>query len=194
MLRKPNDGIYLDNVRSKKNQLRRKFNDIFEILFDPDYYEGTKFGKYYTQINEYGQSSIYVKDPLEEELEEIVQQKTDVIKYLVGFTGIGKTTLLRNYFGVFSRDIEVVDDKLIIYISFYYANLSSDKPQKSVEDEIIKISYYEIKPLTPEDAKLKLQEKPSHVFLAFINVETNKVNVIYKLKDGKNYGLVEPEV
>ena len=62
------------------------------------------------------------------------------------------------------------------------------------EDEIIKTLYYEIKPITPEDAKLKLQEKPQDRFLVFVNVETNKVNVIYKLKDGKNYGLVEPEV
>lgn len=62
-----------------------------------------------------------------------------------------------------------------------------------IKDEIIKTSYYEIKPMLPEDAMLKLQEKPSHNFLVFINVETGKVNVIHKLKDGKNYGLVEPE-
>jgi len=30
-------------------------------------------------------------------------------------------------------------------------------------------------------------------FMPFINVETGKVNVIYKLKDGKNFGLLEPE-
>ena len=60
-------------------------------------------------------------------------------------------------------------------------------------NEIIKTSYYEIKPMLPEDAVLKLQEKPTHNFLTFINVETGKVNVIHKLKDGKNYGLVEPE-
>ncbi len=62
-----------------------------------------------------------------------------------------------------------------------------------ITNEIIKTSYYEIKPMLPEDAVLKLQEKPSHNFLAFINVETGKVNVVHKLKDGKNYGLVEPE-
>ena len=62
-----------------------------------------------------------------------------------------------------------------------------------VANEIIKTSYYEIKPMLPEDAVLKLQEKPSHNFLAFINVETGKVNVVHRLKDGKNYGLVEPE-
>ena len=47
--------------------------------------------------------------------------------------------------------------------------------------------------MLPEDAVLKLKEKPSHNFLVFINVETGKVNAIHKLKDGKNYGLVEPE-
>ena len=68
-----------------------------------------------------------------------------------------------------------------------------DDKVSEISNEIIKTSYYEIKPITPEDAVLKLQEKPSHNFLTFINVETGKVNVIHKLKDGKNYGLVEPE-
>lgn len=62
-----------------------------------------------------------------------------------------------------------------------------------LEDEIVKTAYYSIKPLTPEDAKLVLKEMITHNFLAFINIETGKVNVIYKLKDGKNFGLVEPE-
>lgn len=62
-----------------------------------------------------------------------------------------------------------------------------------IADEIIKTEYYEIKPITPEDAVLKLKERPTHTFLTFINVETGKVNVILKLKDGKNYGLIEPE-
>lgn len=62
-----------------------------------------------------------------------------------------------------------------------------------IKNEIVKTSYYEIKPMTPEDAVLELQEKPTHNFLAFVNVETGKVNVMHKLKDGKNYGIVEPE-
>lgn len=68
-----------------------------------------------------------------------------------------------------------------------------DNHISDINNEIIKTSYYDIKPMLPEDAVLKLQEKPTHNFLAFINVETGKVNVIHKLKDGKNYGLVEPE-
>ncbi len=62
-----------------------------------------------------------------------------------------------------------------------------------IENEIIKTIYYDIKPITPEDAKLKLQEKPQDRFITFINQETNKVNVLFKLKDSKNYGLLEPE-
>ena len=64
---------------------------------------------------------------------------------------------------------------------------------KEVTDEIVKVLYYDIKPMTPEDAKLKLQEQPQNRFLAFIDIDTGKTNVIYRLKDNKNYGLIEPE-
>ena len=63
----------------------------------------------------------------------------------------------------------------------------------AIENEIIKTIYYDIKPMTPEDAKLKLQEKPQDRFITFINQDTNKVNVLFKLKDNKNFGLLEPE-
>lgn len=71
--------------------------------------------------------------------------------------------------------------------------LDVEIPAHEVADEILKTSYYEIKPITPEDAKLKLQERPTHMFLTFVNVETGKVNIIHRLKDNKNYGLIEPE-
>ena len=53
--------------------------------------------------------------------------------------------------------------------------------------------YYSIKPMGAEDAKLLLEEQPQNRFLTFVNIETGKVNVIYKLKDNKNFGLIEPE-
>ena len=65
--------------------------------------------------------------------------------------------------------------------------------KQEIRNEVLKYGYYEIKPLAPEDAILELQARPTHNFLPFINVENNKVCVIYKLKDGKNYGIVEPE-
>ena len=71
--------------------------------------------------------------------------------------------------------------------------LDFEVPVQEVSDEILKTAYYEIKPMTPEDAKLKLQERPTQMFLTFVNVENGKVNVIHRLKDNKNYGLIEPE-
>ena len=71
--------------------------------------------------------------------------------------------------------------------------MAQEAEQTEPENEIIKELYYDIKPMTPEDAKLKLEEKKGNTFLAFINLENGKVNVIYKLKDNKNYGLVQPE-
>ena len=62
-----------------------------------------------------------------------------------------------------------------------------------VSNEIIKTIYYSIKPMGPEDAKLLLAGDPQNRFLTFINIETGKVNVLYKLKDNKNFGLLEPE-
>lgn len=67
------------------------------------------------------------------------------------------------------------------------------QPEKNIENEVIKIINYDIKPISIEDAKLVLEEKPNNQFLTFINIETGKVNVIYKLKDNVNFGLVEPE-
>ena len=65
--------------------------------------------------------------------------------------------------------------------------------ENEITDEIVKTIYYPIKPMGPEDAKLLLEDQPQNKFLTFVNIETGKVNVIYRLKDNRNYGLVEPE-
>ena len=62
---------------------------------------------------------------------------------------------------------------------------------KENKGQITKNKHYEIKPITVEDAKLKLEEKKD-MFMPFVNVETNEVNVIYQRGDG-TYGLVMPE-
>ena len=72
-------------------------------------------------------------------------------------------------------------------------NVIIPEQKQEVEGEIIKVIYYDIKPMTAEDAILKLQEKPQDRFITFINSETNKVNVVFKLKDNKNFGILEPE-
>ena len=85
------------------------------------------------------------------------------------------------------RDKMNRDDSLKVKESLFVEEV------KPIENEIVKTLYYEIKPMAPEDAKLKLQERPGSNFYTFINVDTGKVNVIFRLKDSKNYGLVEPQ-
>ena len=63
---------------------------------------------------------------------------------------------------------------------------------KLVENEIVKVLHYDIRPISLEDAQMKLEDNRNMLFLPFVNVDTGKVNVIYK-KENNNYGLVEPE-
>jgi len=50
---------------------------------------------------------------------------------------------------------------------------------------------YRVKPLSPEDAVLEL-ENTNEDLLVFRHAETDRVNVVYRRKDG-NFALVEPE-
>lgn len=138
MYRKPSLTYSKIGKRAKRNHMGKKFSRAFEILLDSDYYEGTKYGKYFNTFKTDGTNEIYIKDILEKELDEICLNDNNTIKYLVGFTGMGKTTLLRNYFHIIDRDALLQDNRIIIYISFYYSNLSADSPQQSVEGEIVK--------------------------------------------------------
>lgn len=142
MYRKPGGDMgttkYLERENNKKNQLGRKFSAIFNILMNPGYYEGTKYAEYFNRLNENGTSKIYIHDPMEVELQKMVNSTKNQMKYLVGLAGMGKTTLLRNFFRITDRDAKIDENNIIIYISFYYAALSIDSPQKSVEQILIK--------------------------------------------------------
>lgn len=159
MYRCPNEGYSRTLKRVEaRNQIGKKFSAIFDILLDPDYYEGTLYGRYFNEQKEDGTSRIYVNDPLENSLQEIYDKEENIIKYLVGFTGMGKTTLLRNFFRVQDRDVHINGDSIIIYISFYYASLTSDQPQQSVENEVIKYLIRAIRKLMERNSQLLEQE------------------------------------
>jgi putative sigma-54 modulation protein len=55
---------------------------------------------------------------------------------------------------------------------------------------IIRSRRYSIKPMTPEEAMLRVQESADQ-FVVFRDSETDRIGVLYKRKDG-NYGLIEP--
>ena len=125
------------------------------------------------------------------------------IKVKMGTDRFRAVTAHRDLYASIDKDIDILEgqirkmktkkDKQNMTESIRGKEELRQEEEKEIEGEILKTLYYDIKPLTPEDAKLKLEEKPQDRFLTFINVETGKVNVIYRMKDNKNYGLVEPE-
>ena len=133
-----------------------------------------------------------------------IEGNEQVAEIRVSFDGevIKAVTASKDLYSSIDKDIDILEgqirkaktkkEKMMKDASLKTMEVVTDKVSE-IKDEIVKTSYYEIKPITPEDAVLELQSKPTHNFLAFINVETGKVNVVHKLKDGKNYGLVEPE-
>jgi putative sigma-54 modulation protein len=56
---------------------------------------------------------------------------------------------------------------------------------------IVKNTRYSIKPMSIEDAALRVDGK-SEAFVVFRNAETDAVSILYRRKDG-NLGLIEPE-
>ena len=90
------------------------------------------------------------------------------------------------------RKVKTKNDKQNMTESIRLKDISLDD-ENVVEGEIIKTLYYSIKPIGPEDAKVILEGRPQDRFLVFTNIDTRKVNVLYRLKDNKNFGLVEPE-
>ena len=91
------------------------------------------------------------------------------------------------------RKAKAKKEKMMKDSSIKQMNFAGETEVK-VEDEIVKSISYDLKPISVEDAKIKLEERKGNIFFTFVNVDTGKVNVIFKLKDSNNYGLVEPEV
>jgi putative sigma-54 modulation protein len=109
----------------------------------------------------------------------------------------------KDLYAAIDKDIDILEgqirkskakkEKMQKDSSIKQMNLSGVEEEK-IEDEVIKSISYDLKPISVEDAKIKLNERKGNIFYTFVNVDTGKVNVIFKLKDSNNYGLVEPEV
>ena len=56
---------------------------------------------------------------------------------------------------------------------------------------IIRAKRYPVKPMSVEDAALRVEEGPD-TFLVFRNSDSDAVSIVYRRKDG-NFGLIEPE-
>ena len=91
------------------------------------------------------------------------------------------------------RKTKAKNDKKMKSESLKDKNFESVEHETEVTGEIVKNNYYSVRPISVEDAKLKLESNPKSQFYTFVNIDTNEVNVIFKTKDGKNFGLVEAE-
>jgi len=58
------------------------------------------------------------------------------------------------------------------------------------EPEVIKTERYPVKPMFVDEAVLQI-EMSNRQFVVFLNAKTEKVNVLYRRKDG-GFGLIEP--
>ena len=73
---------------------------------------------------------------------------------------------------------------------FIRSNLGDFEEEETVSG-ITRTKKFDLSPMDPEEATLQM-EMLGHSFLLFLNMESEKVNLVYKRKDG-NYGLIEPE-
>ena len=66
--------------------------------------------------------------------------------------------------------------------------------EDNAEEEIRKVvrtKTFPVRPMSVEDAAIQM-EMLGHSFFAFVNIDTDRINVLYERKDG-NLGLLEPE-
>lgn len=137
MFRSPNTYFFKNNdpYAYGVNQLKKQFKWTISALLSTEYYAGSDYGKIYSQRRADGKSKIYVdQKDLEDRLKkQFMDLNEDVTKFLVGATGVGKTTLIRNFFKVFGRDVVEENGNLIIYVSLYsMVSAKENIPEKSL--------------------------------------------------------------
>ncbi len=132
------------------------------------------------------------------------EKNMQIAEMYVGVNGVNYKAVTedRDLYASIDKDIDILEgqirktktkkEKMQKDASIKQMTFSGDE-SVDIEDEVVKTLHYDIKPMSIEDAKIKLKEKPGNLFFTFINVDTQKVNVLYRLPDGKNFGIVEPE-
>ena len=119
----------------------------------------------------------------------------------VGGANFKAVTEDKDLYASIDKDIDILEGQIRKFKTKKEKNQKESIKQMTIsgdeeiemENEVVKTLHYEIKPMSVEDAKIKLKDKIGNLFFTFINVDTGKVNVLYKLPDGKNFGIVEPE-
>lgn len=96
---------------------------------------------------------------------------------------------------IIERQLKKYKNKLIDkhQSSSFFRQEFIEKDYMDDEDvQIIRTKKFDIKPMYPEDACVQM-ELLGHSFFAFVNAETDEINVVYKRKGG-TYGIMEPDL
>ncbi|MDR1734933.1 MAG: hypothetical protein LBR73_08660 [Oscillospiraceae bacterium] len=137
-----------DRFKWGNNQIYLRFKPAFDILLSDRKKEGTSQGTFYRSVNG-GVSSIYVEHDkqlttanewinYEEQIRRFIDEIGDRVKILIGYTGIGKTTLLRNALQMVDRDVYITAKELYIYISFHDGTMDMQNTFAAVHSVITK--------------------------------------------------------
>jgi len=96
---------------------------------------------------------------------------------------------------VMSRQIERRKGKLYEKgrgSSLARGGVSEEAEEKQPVSRLVKVKRFAIKPMSVAEA-IDQMELLGHDFFLFINADTEKVNLVYRRRDG-SYGLIEPEL
>ena len=145
----------------------------------------------------------YFEDNIEARATLSVQRNRHIIEVTIPFNGVilrGEEATSDMY-----KSLDLVEDKLERQIRKQKTRLSrkhsgslrfgeiNNIDLKSEQDEgkLVKVKKFGVKPMNSEEAILQM-DLLGHNFFVYQDSDSNKVNVIYKRKDG-DYGLLEPE-
>jgi putative sigma-54 modulation protein len=66
-----------------------------------------------------------------------------------------------------------------------------EEPDPAAEPLVVRMEKYPVKPMFVDEAVLQLQMNTAQQFVVFLNARSEKVNVLYRRKQG-NFGVIEP--
>jgi len=132
-----------------------------------------------------------------------VQRNRHIIEVTIPFNGVilrGEEATSDMY-----KSLDLVGDKLERQIrkqktrlsrrhggSLRFGEINNIDVKLSEEDgKLVRVKKFGVKPMNSEEAILQM-DLLGHNFFVYQDADSNKVNVIYKRKDG-DYGLLEPE-
>lgn len=96
---------------------------------------------------------------------------------------------------IIERQLKKYKNKLVDQkqsAGFFKQEFIEKEYMEDEEVKIIRTKKFDIKPMYPEDACVQM-ELLGHTFFAFVNAETDEINVVYRRRGG-TYGILEPDL